>query len=233
MNHSSTHENPKVTAIFRLLQPLFSASAAIVVLKDDEVGELEMPELRHRIIFNPMRRQSFIAGRVAARSALKALGMEPEPIPVLPSQAPQWPAGVVGSITHAKGYTAVVVERKSKVHSVGVDLQDLRVVRPDLLERIASAEEIASLRMACRGCPESIPHVAFATKEAIFKALPQEMQQGLAIGSIRVSIPGFGRFQVESVNGTPFQGWEVMGRFSLNHEFVAAGCSLLSLGADA
>ncbi len=231
MNIINEPSDAVAASIQRQLQPLFSASAAIVVLKDSEVGELEMPELRHRIIFNPVRRQAFIAGRVAARTALKAMGLEPEPIPALPSQAPQWPQGVVGSITHARGYTAVVVERHAMVQGLGVDLQDIRNVREGLLERISTAEETASLRLACRSQPEIAPLVAFAAKEAVFKALPAEMQTGLSIAQIRIAIPGFGRFKLESVADQAPPAGQLVGRFSVGQDYVAAGFSILADGA--
>ncbi len=228
MNDFTRQNHDKTAAIQRQLQPLFSASAAIEVLRDEDVGELEMPELRHRIIFNPVRRQAFIAGRVAARSALKALGMEPEPVPALPSQAPHWPEGVVGSITHARGYTAVVLERRGKVQGLGLDLQDIRAVREGLLERISTAEETASIRLACRSQPEMAPLVAFAAKEAVFKALPAEWQTGLAISQIRIAVPGFGRFQLESVADKAPPPGQLVGRFSISQDYVAAGFTWLA-----
>ena len=61
------------------------------------------------------RRREFATGRHCARSALGALGVGPAPI--LPGQAgaPQWPSGIVGSITHCAGYRAAAVARASEV----------------------------------------------------------------------------------------------------------------------
>ena len=228
MTRNPQHSDPAIQAIERLLHPLFSASAAVVVLRDDEVGELELPELRHRIIFNPARRQAFIAGRVAARMAMEKLGVEPKPVSVRDGYAPRWPTGVVGSISHARGHTVAVLERSRTVHGLGVDLQDLRPVRDGVLERITSAEETASLRLICHNRSEAASHVALAIKEAVFKALPAEQQKGLTIAAIRIEVPAFGQFRLESVAGKPPPGGLLVGRFGLSQDYVAAGFSLLA-----
>jgi len=52
------------------------------------------------------RRREFATARACARAALAKLGLPP--VPIVPGfrGAPQWPSGVVGSITHCAGYCA-------------------------------------------------------------------------------------------------------------------------------
>ncbi|MGW7821409.1 4'-phosphopantetheinyl transferase family protein [Streptomyces puniciscabiei] len=66
----------------------------------------ETAHLRHAL---PKRRREFATARVCARRALQALGLPPAPIPPGSNGAPQWPAGVVGSITHRRRYCAAAV----------------------------------------------------------------------------------------------------------------------------
>src|SRR5882757_6772137 len=46
----------------------------------------------------------FAAGRHCARTALGLLGHAPVGIPRLPTNAPAWPAGITGSLSHSAGY---------------------------------------------------------------------------------------------------------------------------------
>jgi 4'-phosphopantetheinyl transferase EntD len=59
------------------------------------------------------RRTEFATARHCARAALSRLGVAPTPI--LPGErgAPQWPAGIVGSMTHCAGYRAAALAHRS------------------------------------------------------------------------------------------------------------------------
>lgn len=70
---------------------------------------------------SPSRRRDFTSGRVCARRALAKLGVAPVPILSGPIREPQWPAGIVGSITHYRGYCAAAVGWRDHVVSVGID----------------------------------------------------------------------------------------------------------------
>src|SRR5579859_4218997 len=67
------------------------------------------------------RRREFGSARYCARMALGRLGVGP--VPILPGErgAPQWPAGIAGSITHCAGYRAAVVARTGDVLTLGID----------------------------------------------------------------------------------------------------------------
>ena len=62
------------------------------------------------------RRREFATGRACARRALDDLGIAPSAI--LPGErgAPQWPPGIVGSITHCAGYRAAAVALATDAH---------------------------------------------------------------------------------------------------------------------
>ncbi|MER6952345.1 hypothetical protein [Streptomyces sp. NPDC000618] len=50
-------------------------------------------------------------------------------------RAPQWPVGVVGSMTHCSGYrAAAVVARADRLHSVGSDAEESAPLPGDLLD---------------------------------------------------------------------------------------------------
>src|SRR6185437_2883373 len=71
-----------------------------------------------------VRQLDFAAGRVLARSALEALGVQG--FALLPDLkgAPRWPPSIAGSITHTRrvgqGFAGVVAAPRAAVRSLGV-----------------------------------------------------------------------------------------------------------------
>jgi hypothetical protein len=81
------------------------------------------------------RRNEFATARACARDALAKLGMPPVPIVPGLRGAPQWPPGVVGSITHCAGYRASAVARDRDVVTVGLDAEPHDDLPPGELTR--------------------------------------------------------------------------------------------------
>jgi 4'-phosphopantetheinyl transferase EntD len=115
------------------------------------------------------RRREFALGRTCARRALAALGYPPAAILRGPQREPLWPAGIVGSITHARGYCAVAVARHSEFASIGIDAEVHATLPDGVLDQISSAEERAHLHTL----PRTGAHwdcLLFSAKESIYKA---------------------------------------------------------------
>ena len=85
------------------------------------------------------RRRDFALGRACARAALSALGRGDAVIGRDDNGAPQWPAGVLGSITHTKGYAAALVAETHDAGGVGVDAERVGGVTQDLWPRLFDA----------------------------------------------------------------------------------------------
>ncbi len=121
------------------------------------------------------RRQEFMAGRAHARVALKALGVMPQAIPVGSSRAPIWPAGFVGSISHAGELVAAVAAPARLMAGIGVDLEPATPLADDLLERVCLPDELARLRHEAQQAPDRGPaHAAkliFSAKESVYKCI--------------------------------------------------------------
>lgn len=117
------------------------------------------------------RRAEFTSGRACARNALAQLGLQPAPIPRGPSGGPQWPAGVVGSITHCAGYQAAAAGWHAAVTAIGIDAEPHRPLRSGLLELITSPAERTCLAELRRIAPEVCwDRLLFSAKESIYKA---------------------------------------------------------------
>jgi 4'-phosphopantetheinyl transferase EntD len=116
----------------------------------------------------PRRLREFAAGRHCAREALAALGEPRTALPRGPDRGPEWPAGVVGSISHSREYCAAVVARRTACASLGFDAEEWGRITPELWSRIATAKELAWLR----GCADAARSATllFSAKEAFYKA---------------------------------------------------------------
>jgi enterobactin synthetase component D / holo-[acyl-carrier protein] synthase len=119
----------------------------------------------------PKRRSEFATGRACARVALAKLGLPPSPIVPGPRGAPEWPAGVVGSITHCAGYRASAVAHLTDVAGIGLDAEPNAPLPDGVLERIAVAQERAWLPELAAAVPGvSWDRLLFCAKESVYKA---------------------------------------------------------------
>ena len=118
----------------------------------------------------PARRWSFTAGRTAARHALAQLGVRAAPILPGARGEPRWPAGVIGSITHCRGYAAAVAAPAGRVPSVGIDAEPNDALPPIVLRRIALDAERAELRTMAGGGAVHLDRLLFSAKESVYKA---------------------------------------------------------------
>jgi len=92
--------------------------------RDEMLGiELFPEELRSLGRAVDKRRREFTTGRACARAALSQLGIGPTAIPGGARGQPLWPPGIVGSITHCRGYCACAVARAERVVSLGIDAE--------------------------------------------------------------------------------------------------------------
>lgn len=118
------------------------------------------------------RRAEFATVRNCARIALAELGLPPGPI--LPGErgAPQWPAGVVGSMTHCDGYRAAVLARREQAASIGVDAEPHAPLPDGVLRLVARPEELDQLAQLteCSGRQRHWDRLLFTMKESVYKA---------------------------------------------------------------
>jgi 4'-phosphopantetheinyl transferase EntD len=122
----------------------------------------------------PERVAEFARGRQAARMALTALGvLGADTFAVLREgrRAPQWPEGVVGAISHSGDWAGAAAAWRRDYLGIGLDLERIRTVKPQLVARIALPLE----RDWLNALPESRRSLGFAllfsAKESIYKAL--------------------------------------------------------------
>ncbi|MFD8544164.1 4'-phosphopantetheinyl transferase [Streptomyces sp. NPDC059649] len=120
----------------------------------------------------PKRQREFGTVRGCARAALSRLGIAPAPLLPGRDRAPEWPAGIVGAMTHCTGYRAAAVARQRDVLTVGLDAEpNLPVSDPGVMDLVTLPEERAQLRHLADLEPEiAWDRLIFSAKESVYKA---------------------------------------------------------------
>ncbi|MEU0393700.1 4'-phosphopantetheinyl transferase superfamily protein [Streptomyces sp. NPDC006208] len=117
------------------------------------------------------RRKEFTTVRGCARTALARLGETPEPLVPGPMGAPGWPAGVVGSMTHCRGYRAAAVAHAADFAAIGIDAEPQEPLPGVVAARAVTDAERRLLRQDFPMAAElPLDRLVFCAKEASYKA---------------------------------------------------------------
>lgn len=140
------------------------------------------------------RRREFTTTRACARTALARLGIPPAPIIPGVRGAPQWPPGIVGSMTHCAGYRACAVAREQDIITIGVDAEPDDCLPDGILDAIiATADERARVSALKSSAPwPSWDRLLFSAKESVYKAWFPLTQRWLDFGEAVVTIDPVG-----------------------------------------
>ena len=119
--------------------------------------------------FSPKRIADFSTGRYCAIKALEQLGIQGAIIPIGEDRAPIWPKGIVGSISHCDSLIGAIVAKNSDHISLGLDIEEIGRVTPDLWDLVFTENEKNYLS----GFSDEEKHVqsttVFSIKEAFYK----------------------------------------------------------------
>ncbi|MGP4000465.1 4'-phosphopantetheinyl transferase family protein [Streptomyces sp. 8N706] len=116
------------------------------------------------------RRAEFATVRACARRALAGLGLPAAPVLPGVRNVPQWPAGVVGSMTHCKGYRAAALARADDVLAIGIDAEPNGPLPEGVLEAIALPPESLWVQDPAADGPVHRGRLLFSAKESVYKA---------------------------------------------------------------
>jgi 4'-phosphopantetheinyl transferase EntD len=174
------------------------------------------------------RRREYAAGRAAARAALARLGFAPAPITAAEDRSPEWPRGVVGSISHTNGCCAVAVARAEAYLSVGLDVEGSEPMKPDLRRMICTPSELD--RIAKLSGAVDWAKVTFSAKEAFYKCYHPLVRTFLGFLDVELELDPEGRrFTAAIINADkpPLEGRRVLqGNLQWDHAHVYAGIVL-------
>lgn len=166
----------------------------------------------------PSRQREFAAGRQAGRVALAA----DIAIPMAADRAPNWPEGVVGSITHAGGWALAVVTGSDRL--IGIDLEVDEPLPVEVFDTVLSPTERAWIdRQSGSG---TWARVIFSVKECAYKAQYSRTGQLFGFEMFEVALDiATGRFSATfQAAVTPFaKGDRLHGRFSRADGLILTG----------
>jgi 4'-phosphopantetheinyl transferase EntD len=171
------------------------------------------------------RRNDFTNGRACARQALERVGINAMAIPRGERGMPVWPHGIVGSITHCRGYCAAAVARSEDVSSLGIDAEPHEPLPEGVLRQVALGPELAMLATPAGGL--CLDKLLFCAKEAIYKAWFPLAGRWLGFEHVRLMIDVEARtFRASllvpgpTINGAPLT--ELCGRWAVEDGIAAA-----------
>jgi 4'-phosphopantetheinyl transferase EntD len=139
----------------------------------------------------PRRRRDFALGRFCAHAALAQAGRDEAAIAIGAAGAPVWPVGIVGSITHTRGYAAVLVAPRDRFRAIGIDAERIGGVTELLMPRLFGVAEQEWLMMLNAEKRAVALTVFFSAKEAFYKAFGGEMAS-LPFRDMHVEMQGNG-----------------------------------------
>jgi 4'-phosphopantetheinyl transferase EntD len=153
-----------------MIEEILPPDVVCVAAYDDPPDAALLPE-EEPVIARAVdkRRREFTTVRHCARRALATLGVPA--VPLLPGErgAPQWPSGIVGSMTHCAGFRAAAVARGSQIITVGIDAEPHERLPEGVLGAIALPAEQAQLAALGSG-PVHWDRLLFCAKESVYKA---------------------------------------------------------------
>jgi len=164
----------------------------------DARGHLRADELSLLATLAPVRRDGFVAGRIALRAALHAVNPELASAPLLRTSrgAPLLPPGVCGSVSHKRGRAVALAAPEGDGH-VGVDLEE----RPRMMatgKREASSNALARRILTPREFEglaglDALEHRAatllyFALKESVYKAIDPYVERYVRFTEVEIDI---------------------------------------------
>jgi 4'-phosphopantetheinyl transferase EntD len=220
------------TDLFRLGETLFpflaeagvAVSACALDTCWDDPERLHPAERAMLAGAAPVRQREIIAGRAQARALTERLGLAAAPLLRGADRRPLWPAGLVGSITHSRELCAVAAASGEIAASLGIDLEPLRPIEPELHALICTDGERRALMT--RDQPLAFDELVccvFAAKEAFYKAWHPVAGLFLEHHDVTVVLdPGLRGFTAAARMG----GGGARGRLTLTHGHVAAAVVL-------
>ena len=136
-----------------------------VAIIDQHLVEL-LPEERQLIEAWALSRQrEFVTGRMCARRALDLLGLGASRLLPDADGIPQWPEGMVGSISHCRGVAMAMAAKSVDCRLLGLDLEKTNRLSAGAIKQVLHPiEEIFA------GGDQLKASIIFSLKEAFYKA---------------------------------------------------------------
>ena len=153
--------------------------------------------------FSQKRISDFSTGRYCAIKALEQLGIKDVLIPIGEDRAPVWPEGIVGSISHCDILTGAIVAKNSDHISLGLDIEEIGRVTPDLWDFVFTQNEKRYLSSLSEKEILIQSTAIFSIKEAFYKFQYPLTKTFLDFLDVEVELPGLTQVKVLVENVEP------------------------------
>ena len=165
---------------------------------NDEVHFLTEVEKKLTLGYSEKRLIDFSIGRFCAMKALEQLGIQDATIPIGADRAPIWPDGIVGSISHCDSLVGAIVAKKSDHISLGLDIEEIGRVTPDLYDLVFTENEKSYLASFTGRELEEQSTLIFSIKEAFYKYQHPLTKTFLDFLDVEVSLPSMDNLRILS-----------------------------------
>ena len=223
---------PSVIAVPRVL-PAWVSQVSLCLEQIDE-GAAKRIELPPAWLLAPADRQiAYRAGRYCAMRALEQLGLAGNCPSVNDNNAPAWPYGTVGSITHVMSLVSAAVASRRQCDGVGIDIEPITSLdrAHSLASRAATSPEVMGVMDGMKSDYASAVALIVAAKHSLYKCL--HPQVGRSFGYLDASIEDVqrstGRFRARlKVMLSPAWtgGTTVTGQYEVVGDFIHTGIAI-------
>lgn len=198
--------------IARFLQHALGASVAVRAARFEQTIDHTASGVA------PKRHRELVVGRALARDLLSELGVIADEIGTRADRSPDWPSGIIGSISHTDDVCAVAVSREHSMQAIGIDVEVSTAVTSDLLPLVTSARERRSIRML----DSRFATLIFSAKETFYKAQAPKTGRFLEFADVEIELDLAARMFTATVllDDHPLHGRAVVGSFEVNDRFV-------------
>jgi len=194
-------------------------------------GEVSPTEIHAIAGTSARRKREFLVGRVLARRLLAELDIYRHDLLIGNDRSPEWPEGVIGSITHSDRICGVVVAQPSpELQGIGLDVEPAEPLEQDLWDLLCTKKErqwMAGLPSKERGL---MARLLFSAKEAVYKSQYRVTKRFLEFEDVELEVDTHActfqaRLLAPGLKGDcrPHGGWRISEGFLVSLA-VTTGC---------
>lgn len=160
---------------------LFSKSSFFSLKKEEDLTSTLQSELQKLIYdpavdgYHPKRKDEFLLGRLCAAQAYELCTQKKlQQLNANKDRSPQWPSGVVGTISHNEFWVGAAVANQSDLLGVGMDFEVMGRTKLELAKQIRSEGDI---KTHSHFSDEELLTLIFSMKESLYKSLYPTVQK--------------------------------------------------------
>ena len=223
---------PSVIAVPRVL-PAWVSQVSLYLEQIDEAAAKRIPLPPAWLLAPPERQNAYRAGRYCAMRALEQLGVTGACPGVNDHNAPEWPYGTVGSITHVMSLVAAAAAPRRQCSGIGIDIEPITSLdrAQTLASRAATSPEVFGVMEGMKVDYASAVALIIAAKHSLYKCVHPLV--GRSFGYLDASVEDVqrqtGRFRVRlKVMLSPawVGGTTVTGQYEVVGDFVYTGIAI-------